>query len=215
MPKISFSEFLNEAPLPDDWDSHMFSPRTPFAKMVRYAQERAQKVGQGSSRVAFKIPYQGRDTVLKVAKNRKGMAQNEVEARTLEDWYLQKLNLMIPLIDYDEQHDQPTWIHMEYATKAKESDFKRATGGTLSQTIETAIVLSGNSSLRGFKYYREHPSVNQESELIQSLVDYFGNYGDVQVGDLFRLANWGIYNGHPVIVDAGLDADTYKTFYSK
>jgi len=37
----------------------------------------AKRLGGGSSRVAFLIDYQGRKTILKVAKNNKGLAQSQ------------------------------------------------------------------------------------------------------------------------------------------
>ena len=69
---MKFADFLNEAPLPDNWEKVKFNNGT-FKSMIEYATAMSEKVGSGSSRVAFKIPYKGRDTVLKVAKNKKGV----------------------------------------------------------------------------------------------------------------------------------------------
>ena len=101
--KKTFKQFLIETPLPDDLYDAVFNPNVPFIKRVRYAKERAKRLGAGSSRVAFLTPYQGRNTVLKVAKNGKGIVQNEEELTLLEDWYLNKLGITIPLIDYDKK----------------------------------------------------------------------------------------------------------------
>jgi hypothetical protein len=49
--------------------------------MVTHAKEQAQQIGRGSSQVAFVVPYQGRNTVLKVAVNNKDLVQNEEEVR--------------------------------------------------------------------------------------------------------------------------------------
>lgn len=64
--------------LPDDWDESKFGHDKVFYKRVQYAKLKAKQIGSGTSRVAFIIPDQGRNTVLKVAKNKKGMAQNIV-----------------------------------------------------------------------------------------------------------------------------------------
>jgi hypothetical protein len=69
--------------------------------MIEYATAMSEKVGSGSSRVAFKIPYKGRDTVLKVAKNKKGIAQNKEEMQYLYDDYIQEMGIVIPIIDHD------------------------------------------------------------------------------------------------------------------
>ena len=134
----SFKQFLLEAPLPDDWDKDIYNDRIPFNKRVQYAKDRAAKIGTGSSRIAFKIPYQGRDTVLKIAKNKKGMAQNEHEVQALSDYYLNKIGITIPMIDYDEQSATPTWIHVEMARKATKADFKKHTGGTIEDLMAYA-----------------------------------------------------------------------------
>lgn len=212
MKTVTLSQFLSEAPLPDDWDGAMYNERVPFARRVKYAQERAKRVGAGSSRIAFVIPYQGRDTVLKIAKNKKGMAQNAVEAQNLEDWYLKDMGITIPLIDYDEQNETPTWIHTELATKAKDSDFKRLTGLTLSEVIDYAEITSGRKRVRDNPYAGK---VDEENEFLQSMTDFVGNYTHIPTNDLRALRNWGIYNGHPVIIDIGLDDDVASTHYSR
>ena len=122
MRAFEFTEaVLDEMPLPADWDpQQMRQGSTTFKSRLAYALERAKKLGTGSSRVATVIEYQGRPTVLKIAKNQKGLAQNSVEADILSDGYASQLGILIPLIDYDEQNREPSWIHTEMATKANE-----------------------------------------------------------------------------------------------
>lgn len=206
----SFKQFLIEAPLPDDWDSAIFNQRIPFARRIRYAKERASKLGSGSSRVAFTIPYEGRQTVLKVAKNVKGAAQNEEEAVLFGDWYLRKLGLIIPMIDFDEENNQPTWIHTEFATKPKKSDFVKACGADLESLVLYAELTSGRVQ-RAHKDISEL-HVDEESELARAMVDFVGDYTHVPTGDLKRLANWGVYNGSPVIIDLGLTDSTLQYY---
>src|SRR5690625_4465672 len=111
---------LLEAPLPEDWDSEIFSDKVPFKTRVEYAKESAQKVGGGSSRIACEIPHEGRRIVLKIAKNSKGMAQNEVEVDMLNNArFLNAEDIVVPEIDHDESSSSPTWIHMEYAPRLK------------------------------------------------------------------------------------------------
>lgn len=213
---IGFKDFyhrrLFESPLPDDWDHALFDERVPFAKRIRYAMDRAHKVGAGSSRVAFVIPYEGRKTVLKVAKNKKGMAQNDAEAQYMSDYYLQGLNIVIPMIDYDEKNSQPTWIHTEYAEKAKDSDFIRAVGVPLRQFVLYCVAQSGRGDYAVGEY--DESKIDTESYLVENFINFISNYSDIPIGDFYRLANWGIYNGKPVIVDLGLSSEVLKTYYS-
>lgn len=209
-------EQLTEAPLPDDWDKEVYNEKISFAQRVRYAQERARKLGAGSARVAFEIEYQGRLTVLKVAKNRKGAAQNEVESQMLEDWHLKSYDIVIPLIDYDEENSYPTWIHTERARKANDSDFKRFCGGTLEEVCIAALYYSGQAYQYWFakNVKEEDLKVDSENDTVQGLIQIFGNYG-MPAGDIMRLSSWGIYKNAPVLVDVGLSQDVYRDHYSR
>ena len=42
---------------------------------------------------------------------------------------------VLKLKDYDEKSSSPTWIHTEFAQKAKPSDFVKEFGGTLLDLI--------------------------------------------------------------------------------
>jgi hypothetical protein len=119
---VRAEEFIQEAPLPDEWEQDQMQVRkgTTFQSRIQYARQMAQRLGTGSSRIAFVIEYQGRPTVLKVAKNRKGLAQNREEASILDDGYLGQLDIVIPLIDYDTESGQEvSWIHTEMAQPVK------------------------------------------------------------------------------------------------
>ena len=205
--KITFSQFLSEAPLPDDWDGSIYNERIPFKTRLAYAKERAKRLGQGSSRVAFVIPYQGRDTVLKIAKNRKGMAQNEAEARILGDGYASRIGIFIPMIDYDTAGDQPTWIHTELAGKVTDQNFVQASGGTLTDLL--AYVREQRSGKPS--HYGNAKKVDPDSELAQNFYDYVENF-DANIDDYSNLSNWGMYEGSPVIIDAGYDDDVAKLY---
>lgn len=202
-------ELICEAPLPDEWDQSIYSDRVPFKKRIEYAKQMAKRIGSGSSRVAFEIPYQGRKTILKVAKNGKGMAQNEQESQMLNDYYLNQLGLFIPMIDYDEQSSTPTWIHTEFADKASNSDFIAACGGKPEDLVTYAKQYFGKKR-RGFG----NPEViDGESELAVDFIDFTGNF-DANIDDYSALQNWGKYKGKLVIIDAGLSDDIYKQHYS-
>ena len=43
--KLTFKQFLQEAPLPDDWDKETYNERNSFAKRINYAKERDDKKG--------------------------------------------------------------------------------------------------------------------------------------------------------------------------
>lgn len=214
------SDFLKEsavieAPLPADWDPAQYRPGTTFKDRLAYALERAKKLGSGSSRVATIIEYQGRPTVLKIAKNRKGLAQNAVEANILEDWYAKQLDILIPLIDYDEQNQEPTWIHTEMATKATERqlcDLMKC--DNLSQLVNMSnSIVSRKKFQEYFKSKgRSEEDIETVSEYADKLYDLYTNY-DIELVDMIGTRNWGIYNGKPVIIDIGLNTEVLRKYY--
>jgi len=198
-----------EAPLPDDWDKRMFDRSTPFKKMVAYAKERAKQVGRGSSRVAFEVPYQGRKTVIKVALNGKGLAQNREEARLLSDGHIANIGIAIPLIDYDKENgDNPTWIHTEFANKIDQTSLNRYFGvPNLWHVTRYLDKLTGRT-----KKSPDVPPEVEENPYFQKLKDLVITY-DLPAGDFYRKANWGMYNGKPVIIDMGYTSEVQKLYH--
>jgi len=215
--KLKEIKLLKETPLPDDWDKSVYSPNVSFAKRLRYAKERAKTLGTGSSRVAFEIPYEGRMTVLKVAKNRKGMAQNEVEAKLMSDYYLQGLQIVIPMIDYDEKNSMPTWIHMEKAEKMTLPKFRQFTGGgDFDNLVSYALEVSGKAGMLQGITNPDDFQIDPELEFVSDFHDLVATYhGAIEFADMRQKSNWGIYKGNPVIIDVGLSSDVYIEYYAK
>jgi len=221
-------EFINEVPLPPDWDPEKLNLRQTFKDRLKYALDRAKRLGGGSSRVAMTIEYEGRPTALKVAKNLKGLSQNEAEIEILEDFYVGKLPIVIPLIDYDKANNRPVWLQTEIAKKVQ--------GQTLMKMLHTPSMwlltnqvrnISGKRSPHEMddekikKYYFDPPNKNlwnpteedykifrQYAEELAELV----SSSTLETGDLQNPANWGVYNGRPVVIDLGFTEGT-KSLY--
>jgi hypothetical protein len=212
---MRFKEIISEAPLPGDWDKEVYTPQTSFKKRMEYAIARAQKMGRGSSRTAFIIEYQGRPTILKVAHNRKGMAQNEAEARILSDRYVS--NIVIPIIDYDEDHDYPTWIHTEKAEKATEKQLCQLlkTPSLMDLVTYARYNINGDSTTRFDAYIRKTISDNDMQifyEHVDAITELYTNF-NVNVADFAWKQNWGIFNGRPVVIDVGYTEEVIKQHY--
>lgn len=212
---MNFKEFLAEqalleAPLPDDWDKGTFKGGT-FKNILAYAKERANKIGAGSSRVAFEIDYKGKPSILKIAKNGKGLAQNEAEVDLLSDGYFKHSEVLIPMIDHDEDNgDRPKWVHLQKADKIRESDIVKACGGTLIDLIAYAYKKTENKN-----YSVGDPSkIDEESDFVNEFIDLI-HQSNISLGDLTRLANWGMYKGHPVIIDLGLTPEVFDLHYRR
>lgn len=197
---------LESPPLPDDWDKAMYDERVPYKKRIEYAKLRAEQIGKGSSRVAFVIQYQGRKTVLKIALNNKGAAQNQEEADLLDDYFIRGLGNVIPLIDYDERNSRPTWIHTEYATKISQKQLEKYFGGYSMYEVVGALEIAkkGGRTDR----YAKMLSDLEDNENFTDFQDLILNYTQIGAQDLTRKANWGLYKGRPVIIDLGFTDNT-------
>jgi hypothetical protein len=218
---------LSEVPLPPDWDPEKLNLRQTYKDRLKYALDRAKRLGGGSSRVAMTIEYEGRPTALKVAKNAKGLAQNEAEIEILEDYYVGKLPIVIPLIDYDKANNRPVWLQTEIAKKVQ--------GHTLMKMLHTPSMwlltnqvrnISGKRSPHEMddekikKYYFEtHNNLWKPTEEGWNI---FRQYAEelaelvmsstLETGDLQNPANWGVYNGRPVIIDLGFTEETASLY---
>lgn len=213
---MKVKEILLEVPLPPDWDKSKYKSSVSFAQRIRYAVERAKKIGTGSARVAFEIEYQGRPTILKIAKNKKGIAQNEYEATILDDYYVEGLGITIPMIDHDEENEDPTWLHVEKAEKMKPTQFKKFFNG-LNPFELIQLVNYMTSKVRMDKTV-EYPvekynEIAESNESVSGLIDFVSNY-NISPADFTRLANWGIYKNRPVIIDVGASTEVLKQHYS-
>lgn len=204
--------FLIEAPLPDDWDHSVYNEREPFIKRVQYAKERAKQIGRGSSRVTFKIMYQGRPTALKIALNRKGMAQNVAEVNILNDAVIGRSDVVIPLIDFDTKNSQPTWIHTEFATRMSNSQIDRFIPGeyNLINILDSIYLVSRRDD---WSMHNDLPEAVTESPIYSELLELAMNVPNLTIPDLARKANWGLYKGRPVVIDLGLTDEVFDRHY--
>jgi len=218
---IKENETIMEVPLPSDWDKTVFTPQQSYKKRIDYAVARAQRLGSGSSRKAFIIDYDGRQTVLKIAFNKKGMAQNEAEAAILDDYYAQGLDILIPLIDYDEDHDQPVWIHTEMAKKTTPKQLCQLMKcPSLHVLIQHAnLIVHGKNASTFQQMLRDTYKLSDDD--IETFMEYsdkltdLSNSFDVNLNDFTRAANWGLYNGNPVLLDIGFTHSVASDHYQQ
>jgi hypothetical protein len=198
---------------PSSWNIETFKNLKSFSDRIKYCNEHLSRISSGSSRVVYKIDD---EKVLKLAKNKKGIAQNEVEIEYGRDYYLS--DIVAKVFDYDEVNS--LWVEMELAKKIKASDFKRIVGYNF-EDIEKAIqnygVDTGNAkAVMKYKIDPELWADMWENEFMYSLFNYIGNYS-VPVGDLKRINSYGIVNRDGqdtiVLIDYGLTHDVYDSYY--
>lgn len=209
---------VGEMAYPSSWNLEVFKTIKSFSGRVKYCEQHLQRLSSGSSRIVYQIDD---EKVLKLAKNQKGIAQNQNES----DYYLQSNELFAKVFDVD---DNGLWIEMELARKAKPSDFKKIIGYDF-ETIKAFIAWYANG------YSRHQHIINQkyinifDSEefnegfnnynIFYDIEDYLGNYTIESIGDLQRISSWGVVkrDGEDalVLIDFGLTDDTYNSYYKK
>lgn len=222
-----YEDAVDEMALPADWDAEALGHDKTFKSRLEYALQRAPRLGGGSSRVAFTIPDNGRETVLKVAKNNKGTAQNEAEVEILTDGYTGKLDIVIPIVDYDKINPQPTWIQTELAKKVSQQKLSKLLHCDKLNYGISHFVYAVHNILGNRKAYM--PDLNKiKKDIIdsghseQDLDIFFEYVNDVVtlvnsssllVDDLGTASNWGEYQGRPVIIDLGFTEAVRPMYY--
>ena len=209
---------IDEATYPESFSMEQFASLRTFKGRMDYCNQRLQKLGAGSGRVVYAIDN---DTVLKLAKNAKGIAQNQAEAG---DWVLKKMGLFPDIYEYSDDYQ---WIEMQRCVPAKKSDFKRITGDPfelycqfirwqLSRYSGKPIWSVSQDAIDYFNKIGE--SDDYCDTLYYDIADYMGNYKPTAIGDMVRISSWGIVRDDDgqerlVILDYGLSDDVYDQYY--
>lgn len=209
---------LEEAAYPSNFNMEEFKLLTSFAARVRYCAERLPRLGSGSARIVYKIDE---GTVLKLAKNGKGIAQNEIEGG---DYYLRNMDLFPEVYDCDDNY---LWIEMQMARRAKPSDFPRLCGYNFKTVCEWVRRCSyrARGERNGYHQIFDEDDFlsklrNGDLELFSQLEDYIGSYLDGRAtGDLQRLSSWGVirdeHGERLVVIDYGFNEEVFNDYYKK
>lgn len=162
-------------------------------------------IGEGSSRAVFQIDDA---KCLKIARNRKGIQQNKVEAET------NKSNcLLFPLVFYTSENN--FWIETEYVLPARESDFWHCLKMQWIDFLDFVEILN----YQKYSKYKDRGLMRQinddETGMLKNIYDYVINKR-IPVGDMMRICNWGMTkrNGKDtlVLLDSGWNKETMKMY---
>lgn len=200
-----YSELKEDFPI--GWSKDEFDKMSSFSGKLKYANERLRKMASGSGRVVYDIDGK---QVIKIAKNKKGLAQNGVEGEP----YLQNYDIVAKVFDRgDEVQDiGPFFVVMELAKKVTRRRFEALTGVGLDDL---------DWYLREMRSrFSSMPATMKEklnnNEFIMDLTSLTGDY-DMSTGDMGRLSTYGevVREGQPkiVLVDFGLTSGVWNDFY--
>lgn len=211
--KTNYDPIYLDEGYPGGWNIDTFRTLRSFAQRVNYCHQHLQRISSGSSRIVYKIDE---EKVLKLAKNRKGIEQNETEYQWRNDGFYHYI--LGNVIDGDENG---TWIEMELAQKISPSTFKKFMDGVSFNTYSWYIRLFiGNRTKEWFLRHmsEEEYEILNESEFVNKVINFIRD-GDYPDGDYCRLSSYGVVNreGVPtlVLVDYGITSDALKNLYHR
>lgn len=211
---IVLSEIFKEKELLQTVSSHK--------KAIDLALEKAKRIGQGSSRAVFdlKDPEYG-ETVIKIAKNKKGLYQNEFETEVLGDNFYP--DILPKLYDYDKDsimqgknEGKPLWLQVEKVSKITLKEYDKALDNKSSYLkYYLYSILGPNYNFGKNLLTSEIKEYFSNNEYVQELLQLAGNYG-LPIEDLTTYRNIGKRdNGDLVVLDVGLSQQIYDNFYRR
>lgn len=212
---------VKEMAYPSNFSMEELVSLPSYAARVKYCQQRLKRIGAGSSRIVFAVDD---EKVLKVAKNRKGVAQNLEEGQEWKQDYYCFANV------YD-QSDDGIFLEMQAARPAKPSDFKRITGygfDVMQAWVEyTRSLYTRNFYLKNTvdPKYKALFDSEEWSEYLNDYNPFSGIHNYLcdacieAVGDFQLISSWGVVseNGEEnlVIIDFGLSDEVFNDYYRR
>ncbi len=223
-------ETLMDEDYPSSFDMEKFKSLKSFNDRIRYCEEHLSRISSGSSRIVYKIDNL---KVLKLAKNKKGIAQNETEIQ----WGQDRMYSDILAHTYD-SHPNGLWVEMELARQVNLSTFKNI----LKYPMDELCLFLKFHYFTNVRYEPNKSSLYKrmlDTELDENAVMQHTNAHDVDYfyenpfssqiasfmsdtdspsGDFCRTSSFGVVkrDGQDtiVIIDFGLTTDVYDSYYS-
>lgn len=204
---------FQEMAYPTSFNMETLLSQPSYAKKIKYAEDHLTRLASGSSRVVFKIDD---EKVLKVAKNKKGIAQNKVES----DWGIQKTSSIVTKVFESDENN--IFVEMEYAKKITPSLFKKIVGVSIKELHHYLLYYFAQFNRKKWGYAVAAPDDIErftENDWIKELIDLYHYFNILIPGDFGRISSYGLVlrNEIPtvVITDFGLTNQVYQDYYKK
>lgn len=204
---------------PNAWDA-----TDEFDAMVIAAKKiNLQRVGNpGSSRIVFDLKN---NRVVKLARNNKGLAQNNLEAFAGNDPQVERI--LATVWDYAEDF---SWVVADKVEPLGDDDgaiaeeivgiswneVRELVGADTGEEYEaTAVGSDSNSVKKGNKKSSGKGSGCLSGDAFLSYIDDFmTRYSDMLPGDIAKLSSWGVTpRGCLVLLDYGITRKKFKELY--
>lgn len=168
-----------------------------FKDQIDYAEKHLDHLSSGSSRIVYKTSD---NTVIKLAKNSKGLAQNKVEAKIKFD--SKHINKII------KSDKKFAWIEVPLLEKITEKEFEKISDLNFKEFCDAiSHEMSSKKKPKNFDKI-------SKNELFKDVVALCKKY-DLLYGDIIRISSWGKKDDIVVLADTGLTTKIYNKFYDK
>jgi hypothetical protein len=169
-----------------------------YKDRIEMAEKNFKHLSSGSSRIVY---LTDENTVIKLAKNDKGIDQNKAEASIKI-----KSPIINKIIKGDKNH---IWLEVDYLEKITPTEFEDMTSINFK---DFGKVLSYD-----FKNDKESKSPKNFEEITQNIfykkVKEICKKFNLLPGDIKRISSWGTKDKLPVLVDTGFTKEVYKKHY--
>lgn len=171
-----------------------------YSSRKKYAEKNLKHLSSGSSRIVYLTPEK---TVLKLAKNDKGIAQNKAEANPKK-----KSKYINKILSHAKHYE---WIETSYLDKITEKQFKKMTDLDFDEFGDCVRYALRNISSSSIEKPESYDDISK-TEIFKEIVE-IGKKNNLMPGDLARISSFGQKDGHPVLIDAGLTKKIFEEFY--
>ena len=178
-----------------------FKSLTSFNKRVLYCNQNLKRLGAGTSRIVYQVEP---GTVLKLAKNDRGLQQNRHEANEYNQTYFSEVRTNV--LDYD--HENDLWVISEIATKITPEIFKQYTGFDFDKFDKYINLKYGENNGKKItdKHYLtfltpdEKEKMGKDDFIEEVKLFMFNN--NLDPSDVGRISSWGLVDrdGHKQVV---------------
>lgn len=197
---------IKEMAYPQSFNMEQFKNIKSFSQRVKYCDTRLRKISSGSGRIVYQIDD---EKVLKLAKNNKGVAQNEVES----EYYLQNYDVTARVFDSD---DDGMFVEMELARRLTKNIFKQIVGFNFDLIVPYLENIIGKYGSYKSPISQQDKEFLDENEWMIDLLSLASDY-DMPTGDLGRLSSYGVVtrDGQDavVLIDYGSTWGVYNDYY--
>lgn len=196
---------------PSNFSMEHFANLTSFKARIDYCQDNLQRISSGSARIVYKIDD---EKVLKLARNRKGLGQNEVEIEWSKERYFS--DILARVFHYE---DNNLWSEMELARKVNKASFLKHVECDIDDMFRYLDnwynLINGKQQLYGLR--QSVIAELDENSIVGTLKELMDNTGCTH-GDLCKYNSWGLVTRNGVedivLIDYGFTKEVYDTYYS-